>query len=67
MFTDEPGKTGYAPASVLAMQRRTLISGKQTFTFTVKKRPLFAGIDPYNMRIDRNSNDNLIKIEWWHR
>ena len=63
VFTDEPGKVGYVPASVLAMQRRTLISGKQTLTFTVKKRPFFAGIDPYNMRIDRNSNDNLIKIE----
>ena len=38
-------------------------SGKQTFTFTVDKMPRFAGVDPYNKRIDRNSEDNLKRVE----
>jgi hypothetical protein len=27
------------------------------------QRPKFAGIDPYNKWIDRNSEDNLTKVE----
>jgi ABC-2 type transport system permease protein len=29
----------------------------------VDQRPAWAGIDPYNKRIDRNSDDNLVKVE----
>ena len=63
VFMDEPGKPGYTSASVLAMQRRVLVSGKQTVIFTVAKKPAFVGVDPYNMRIDRNSNDNVIAVK----
>jgi ABC-2 type transport system permease protein len=34
----------------------------QAFTVTVARKPLFAGVDPYNKRIDRNSEDNDIKV-----
>ena len=63
VFTVEPGKPGYTAASVLTMQRRNLVSGKQTITLTVAKKPAFVGVDPYNMRIDRNSNDNVIALK----
>ena len=62
-FTAEPGKKGYTGESVLLMQRLALKSGVQKIQFTVDKAPLFVGVDPYNMRIDRNSNDNLSKVE----
>jgi hypothetical protein len=26
------------------------------------KAPAFVGVDPFNMRIDRNSNDNVVKV-----
>jgi hypothetical protein len=29
----------------------------------VAKAPLWVGVDPYNKRIDRNSADNLVKVE----
>ena len=62
VFSDEPGKPGYTRASVLLMERRALTSGKQLITLVVAKAPKFVGVDPYNMRIDRNSDDNVVRI-----
>jgi ABC-2 type transport system permease protein len=38
-------------------------SGKQSIKRVVDKAPAFAGVDPYNKRIDRISEDNLVKVE----
>jgi aminopeptidase N len=62
VFTEEPGKKGYKRESVLLMERRTIKSGKQVVTLTVNARPRFVGVDPYNKRIDRNSEDNLTRV-----
>jgi aminopeptidase N len=62
-FSAEPGKKGFTPASVLAMERVTIRSGKQTLQLTTASRPAFVGVDPYNLRIDRNSDDNLLAVE----
>jgi len=62
-FTAEPGKPGFTAASVLSMQRQQIRSGVQTVTLVVAGRPAFAGVDPYNKRIDRNSDDNLKPVE----
>ena len=62
VFTAEPGKKGFTATSVLSFERRTLKSGKQRVTLVVDKEPAFAGVDPYNKRIDRNSDDNLKKV-----
>ncbi len=62
MFSEEPGKTGYKKESVLAFERRNLKTGKQTVTLVVAALPKFVGVDPYNKRIDRNSDDNLTKV-----
>ena len=35
----------------------------QVLTLVVDKPPAFAGVDPYNKRIDRNSDDNLRPVE----
>jgi hypothetical protein len=32
-------------------------------TVTVDGKPAFAGIDPYNKRIDRNSGDNVTRVK----
>jgi hypothetical protein len=39
-----------------------LHSGAQTFHFTVARPPAFAGVDPYNKAIDRNSEDNIAHV-----
>ncbi len=61
-FTEEPGKKGYRRESVLLMERRPMKTGKQTVTLVTDKQPKFEGVDPFNKRIDRNSNDNLVKV-----
>jgi hypothetical protein len=38
-------------------------SGRQTLTFVTATAPKFGGVDPYNKLIDRNSDDNLARVE----
>jgi aminopeptidase N len=61
-FKVEPGKPGYNAQSVLAMERRPLRSGRQSVTLVLAERPTWVGVDPYNKRIDRNSDDNLARV-----
>ena len=63
VFSAEPGKAGYTAKSVLAFTRQRVKTGQQTVTVTVDQPPLWVGVDPYNKRIDRNSGDNLTKVE----
>jgi aminopeptidase N len=63
VFNAEPGRADYTAQSVLAFRRQHLHTGKQTVTLTVAQAPLWVGVDPYNKRIDRNSADNLVKVE----
>ncbi len=62
VFAAEPGKKGYSASDVLLFERRSIRTGKQTITVTVDKKPAFVGVDPYNKRIDRNSDDNLTAV-----
>ncbi len=62
-FTAEPGKKGYKRESVLLMERRPMKTGKQEVTMVVDQLPQFVGVDPYNKRVDRNSDDNLVRVE----
>jgi aminopeptidase N len=62
-FTEEPGKKGYKRESVLLMDRRVMKTGKQVVTLLTDVLPKFVGVDPYNKRIDRNSDDNFAKVE----
>ncbi|WP_074405639.1 M1 family aminopeptidase [Aquimarina megaterium] len=45
------------------LERKWLQPGENTFTIVTDKKPIKAGIDPYNKLIDRNSGDNLRPIE----
>lgn len=63
VFTAEPGRDGFGADKVLLLERRPLKSGRQTLVAVVDREPVYAGIDPYNKRIDRNSEDNLVKVE----
>ncbi|MDB5470666.1 MAG: aminopeptidase [Caulobacter sp.] len=62
VFTQQPGKQGFGRASILMLERKPIHSGRQTLTYTVAKKPVWVGADPYNILIDRNSDDNLFKI-----
>ena len=41
---------------------RAIHSGKQLLKFVSDKRPLYAGVDPYNFYIDRDSEDNVADV-----
>jgi hypothetical protein len=62
VFSAEPGRSGYTAAAVIAMERQPIRSGRQTVRMVVDKPPVWVGVDPYNKRIDRNSEDNLARI-----
>jgi aminopeptidase N len=63
VFADEPGRKEFTSDSVLAFERRPMRSGAQQVTLVVDRAPKFVGVDPYNKRIDRNSDDNLARVE----
>ena len=61
-FAAEPGKPGFSAKDVLSLGLQPLRSGSQTLVVTVERPPVFAGVDPYNKQIDRNSDDNAIRV-----
>jgi aminopeptidase N len=61
-FTVEPGRKGYDKSSVLAARRMRVHSGKQTLTIVTDQEPNYAGVDPFNKWIDRNSDDNVKEV-----
>lgn len=46
----------------LALERRRIDREDSTFTFTVDRKPVKAGIDPLNKLIDRKPGDNAIAV-----
>lgn len=59
VFTAEPGKGGFDREDVILLERRPIRSGVQTLRFITAREPKFAGVDPYNKWIDRDSSDNV--------
>lgn len=50
---------------ILHFERRQVNESEMEFVIrTTGERPIYAGIDPYNKLIDRNSDDNLARVEW---
>ncbi len=46
----------------LYLKKHPIKAGENTFEIEVKGKPIKAGIDPLNILIDRDSNDNLINV-----
>jgi len=47
---------------VIAFEKTQVHSGTQTITLIAPRPPKFAGVDPYNKLIDRNSQANVTKV-----
>ncbi|MBL0940878.1 MAG: aminopeptidase [Gemmatimonadaceae bacterium] len=62
LFTAEPGRDSFDKSHVVLMERRMIRSGRQELKFVTTTRPTFAGVDPYNFYIDRQSGDNVRPI-----
>jgi len=61
-FLVEPGKAGFGPSKILHFADQPIHSGVQAIHLVLDRAPAFAGIDPYNEWIDRNSNDNVTSV-----
>jgi ABC-2 type transport system permease protein len=62
LFTAEPGRGAFHKSNVILMERQPIRSGRQVLKFTTNRRPTYAGVDPYNFYIDRNSADNVLPV-----
>ncbi|MGH7024204.1 MAG: M1 family aminopeptidase, partial [Caulobacteraceae bacterium] len=62
LFTAKPGEAGFGRASVLVLEKEPVVSGVHTWRFVTAVKPSFAGIDPYNELIDRDSDDNVVAV-----
>jgi hypothetical protein len=62
LFTARPGEGAFDRADVVSMERRPVRAGKQVIEVVTRKKPAFAGIDPYNFYIDRDSDDNVVEV-----
>ncbi|MEO5789067.1 M1 family aminopeptidase [Gelidibacter sp.] len=63
LFGEDVVKDVVAIKNPLYFKLKWLKPGDNTFTIITDKKPLKAGIDPYNKLIDRNSDDNLKTVE----
>src|SRR5947208_9981091 len=62
LFTARPGLGDFSAKDVIVMARQTIRSGEQQITLHSAAKPTFAGVDPYNFYIDRNSDDNVKEV-----
>jgi len=62
LFTARPGKAEFGAGNVLLRQRMAMTGGDHKITLITRDKPAFAGIDPYNTFIDRNSDDNVVAV-----
>jgi hypothetical protein len=59
LFEGRPGLGAFSSKDVIVMEQQPIASGTQKIVLHSKAKPKFAGIDPYNFYIDRNSDDNV--------
>jgi aminopeptidase N len=59
LFSARPGLGAFSARDVVLMGRERLHDGSQRVTLRSREKPTFAGIDPYNFYVDRNSDDNV--------
>jgi ABC-2 type transport system permease protein len=63
VFTAKPGDKGFDASKVLLLHKVPVHGPPMPVTVVVDSAPTWVGIDPYNKRIDRNSDDNLTAVE----
>jgi ABC-2 type transport system permease protein len=59
LFDKQPGIGPFSARDVILVGRQPLRNGAQKITLKSSRKPAFAGVDPYNFYVDRNSDDNV--------
>ena len=63
VFSARPGDKDFDASKVLLLHDVPVHGPPMPVTVVVDGRPAWVGIDPYNKRIDRNSDDNLTPVD----
>jgi len=63
VFAKNPDDVTAGDEHVLYFTKHRITSGRNTVTVVVDQMPAYAGVDPYNKLIDRNSDDNLKSVD----
>ena len=63
VFSARPGDKGFDATKVLLLHTVPVHGPPMPVTVVVDGRPTWVGVDPYNKRIDRNSDDNLTQVD----
>jgi aminopeptidase N len=63
VFSAQPGTTGFDATKVLLLHKVPVHGPPMPVSVVVDSRPTWVGIDPYNKRIDRNTDDNLTPVD----
>jgi ABC-2 type transport system permease protein len=59
LFDARPEIGAFSAKDVIVMKREPIRDGEQKIVVRSSRKPAFAGVDPYNYYVDRNSDDNL--------
>jgi len=62
VFTAPVGEGAFDRRDVVLFEQRPIRSGTQKLTVVVNREPTHVGVDPYNKRIDRDSDDNVRSV-----
>jgi aminopeptidase N len=62
LFEARPGLGAFSAKDVIMMEQRPIVNGTQEIVIHSARKPAFAGVDPYNFYIDRNSDDNVKEV-----
>lgn len=62
VFVKSPADNDFEKDDVLYLQKHSIDPANPTVTITVDKKPDFAGIDPYVKLIDRDADNNLVRV-----
>ncbi|MEO6582142.1 MAG: hypothetical protein ABIN68_04965 [Sphingomicrobium sp.] len=63
LFAARPGLGKFSAKDVIVIGRQPIHNGAQRITLKSNRKPGFAGVDPYNFYIDRNSDDNVRPVD----
>jgi ABC-2 type transport system permease protein len=63
LFSAKPGTPDFKESDVITLDKRPIRSGIQTLAFVTRRAPKFAGVDPYDELIDRNSDANTTQVK----
>ncbi len=61
LFSEDPNDFS-AENEVIYQQKHRLVSGENVLELVVDRLPAYAGVDPYVRLIDRDSDNNIIKL-----